>query len=175
MACYTYARMAQNTNETQTPQGQTLLSWEFPSFERHERGLGWYVGATIVGLGLIIYGLTQRNFLLAVIVLLVAVTLVAREYIQPQRVTIKVTEDGVTIGDRTFRFREFATFWLVYEPPKVKLLYLEFKSGIRPSYTIPLLEQNPLRIRTVLQKYIREDLEREAEDLPDRLGRVFKI
>ena len=168
-------RMAQNTNETESVQGQTLLGWEFPSFERHDRGLGWYVTTSIVGLGLIIYGLLQRNFLLAVIVLLVAVTLVAREYIQPQRVTIKVSEDGITIGEHAFRFREFATFWLVYEPHKVKLLYLEFKSGIRPSYTIPLLEQNPLRVRTILQKYIREDLEREAEDLPDRLGRVFKI
>ncbi len=167
--------MAQNTNETQTPQGQTLLSWEFPSFERHQRGFFWYVAASVVGLALIIYGLTQRNFLLAVIVILIAVTIVAQQYIQPQRVKISVTEDGVTIGERTFRFREFATFWIVYEPPRVKLLYLEFKSGIRPSYTIPLLEQNPLRIRTVLQKFIREDLEREAEDLPDRLGRLFKF
>ena len=167
--------MAQNTNESQSPQGQTLLSWEFPSFERHERGFGWYVIASLVGLGLIIYGLIQRNFLLAVIVVLITITLVAREFVQPQRMLFKVTEDGITIGERTFRFREFAQFWMVYEPPKVKLLYLEFKSGVRPSYTIPLLEQNPLRVRTILQKFIREDLEREAEDLPDRLGRLFKI
>lgn len=167
--------MAQNTSETETLQGQTLLSWDFPSFEVHERRFGWYVGMVALGVGLIVYGMLQRNFLLPVIVVLIALIIVSRQYVEPQRVRFSVTEDGVTIGERTFRFREFGQFWIAYEPPKVKLLYLEFKSGVRPSYSIPLLDQNPLRIRAVLQKYIREDLEREAEDLTDRLGRYFKI
>lgn len=167
--------MEQRINESESVQGQKLLAWEFPSFERHKRGVAWYILAPLIGLGLLIYSIVIKNFLLSIIVILIAIILGAKEFLQPQRVRFEVTDQGVTIADRHYRFKEFDKFWLAYEPPKVKVLYLEFKSGLRPNYSIPLMEQNPLKIRTILQKFIMEDLEREAEDLTDRLGRFFKF
>ncbi len=167
--------MDQSSNPEQSTQPQTLLKWDFPSFHRYERGIGWYAGAALLTVGLFVYALVTRNFLFSIIVILIAVTMVARDFLQPVKVTFTVHEDGMTIGDREYRFREFSTFWIAYEPPDVKILYLTFKSGLRPSYPIPLQQENPLKVRTVLQKYVREDLEREAEDLTDRLGRLFKI
>lgn len=167
--------MDQSSSEQKTAQPQMLLSWQFPSFQRHERGLTWYIIASIVAVALFIYAIVQKNFLFAIIIILIAIVVVAKDFISPHQVKFTVDEDGVTIGDRGYRFREFNTFWLAYEPPQVKMLYLTFKSGIRPSYPIPLGSENPLRIRAVLQKYIREDLEQESEDLTDRLGRMFKI
>ncbi|RJO59737.1 hypothetical protein C4546_00735 [Candidatus Parcubacteria bacterium] len=167
--------MEQRTNESDSVQAQKLLNWEFPSFEKHRRGPVWYIVAPAIGLFLLIYSIVQKNFLLAIIVLLLAVILTAKEFIQPQRVSFLVTEDGITIDDKFYRFREFDKFWIAYEPPTIKVLYLEFKRGFRPNYSIPLMDQNPLKVRTVLQKYILEDLERETEDLTDRLGRFFKL
>lgn len=167
--------MDQSSSEQTTAQPQVLLKWLFPSFQRHERGLTWYVMAGAVAIALFVYSIVAKNFLFSIIIILIAIVVVAKDFIHPHQVEFIVDEDGVTIGDRTYRFREFATFWLAYEPPQVKMLYLEFKSGVRPSYPIPLVNENPLRVRSVLQKYIREDLEREAEDLTDRLGRMFKL
>ncbi len=167
--------MDQSSNPNRTTQPQTLLKWEFPSFHRYERGMGWYAVSGLLAVGLFIYAIVTRNFLFSIIIILIVVTMVARDFLQPVKVQFSVHEDGITIGDRVYRFREFATFWIAFEPPEVKVLYLTFKSGFRPSYPIPLQQENPLKVRTVLQKYIREDLEREAEDLTDRLGRMFKI
>jgi hypothetical protein len=167
--------MDQSSSEQTTTQPQVLLKWLFPSFQQHERGLGWYIAAGIVAVGLFVYSIVTKNFLFAIIIILIAIIVIGKDFVSPHQVQFMVDEDNVTIGDRTYRFREFATFWLAYEPPQVKMLYLEFKSGVRPSYPIPLVNENPLRVRAVLQKYIREDLEREAEDLTDRLGRMFKL
>jgi hypothetical protein len=167
--------MEQRTNESESIQGQKLAEWEFPSFERFTRGLAWYVIAPLAGIGLLIYSIIIKNFLFSIIVILVAVILGAKEFIQPQRVKIVITELGIMIDDRFYRFREFDKFWLAYEPPTIKVLYLEFKAGLRTNYSIPLMEENPLKVRTILQKYILEDIERESEDLTDRLGRFFKF
>ncbi len=167
--------MEQGSSAQTTTQPQVLLKWHFPSFQRHERGLTWYVVAGAVAIALFVYAIVTKNFLFAVIIILIAIIVIAKDFVNPHQVQFVVDEDGVTIGDRTYRFREFATFWLAFEPPQVKMLYLEFKSGVRPSYPIPLLNENPLRVRSILQKYVREDLEREAEDLTDRLGRMFKL
>lgn len=167
--------MDQSSSEQTTTQPQVLLKWQFPSFQRHERSPVWYIIAGLVAIALFVYAIVAKNFLFAIIVILIAIIVIAKDFISPQQVEFKVDEDGVSIGDRTYRFREFGMFWLAYEPPQVKMLYLEFKSGVRPSYPIPLGNENPLRVRSVLQKYIREDLEREAEDLTDRLGRMFKL
>ena len=167
--------MDQSSSEQSTTQPQVLLKWLFPSFQQHERGLTWYITAGIVAIALFVYSIVTKNFLFAIIIILIAIIVIGKDFVSPHQVQFTVDEDNVTIGDRTYRFREFATFWLAYEPPQVKMLYLEFKSGVRPSYPIPLVNENPLRVRSVLQKYIREDLEREAEDLTDRLGRMFKL
>ncbi|MFA6474323.1 MAG: hypothetical protein WCV85_05610 [Patescibacteria group bacterium] len=164
------------SNATENQQPQTpLLRWEFPSFIQHDRSMFWYIGLGVILVGLLVYSFINKNYLFAVIIVLFAVVMVARQFRVPERVAFEVNEDGIQIHDRAHRFREFATFWIAYEPPAVKMLYLTFKSGIRPSYPIPLQDQNPLRVRAVLQKYIREDLERETEDLTDRLARTFKI
>ena len=167
--------MDQSSNQGKTAQPQTLLKWEFPSYIKHERTLWWYVVASALALGLFIWTIFDKNYLYSIIIIVVAIIIVAQQIMPPQRILFQVTEDGITIGNQLHRFSEFNTFWIAYEPPTVKQLYLEFKRGLRPSYSIPLLDENPLRIRAVLQRYIREDLERETEDLTDRLGRKFKI
>jgi hypothetical protein len=167
--------MDQSSSEQKTTQPQVLLKWQFPSFQQHDRGFTWYVIAGAIAIAFFIYAMVQKNFLFAIIIILIAITLIAKDFLSPHQVQFTVDEDGVSIGDKSYRFREFDTFWLAYEPPQVKMLYLTFKSGVRPSYPIPLGNENPLRVRTVLQKYIREDLEQESEDLSDRLGRMFKL
>ena len=167
--------MEQRTNESESLQGQKLLEWEFPTFEKHIRGPLWYLVAPAAGIALLIYAIIIKNFLLAIIVILIAIILAAKDFLHPQKVTITFSELGVKISDKFYRYQEFDKFWIAYEPPTIKTLYLEFKSGMRTNYAIPMMDENPIKIRTILQKYVLEDLERENEDLTDRLGRFFKF
>ena len=167
--------MEQSTNENPNRQAPAYLQWVFPSYIKHERTFTWFIVAIAALLGLLIFALVNRNFLFAIIIILIAAIAIGREFRPPQQVNFLVDQDGIKIGDQYFRFKEFSKFWIAYEPPTIKTLYLEFKGGFKPSYPIPLQDQNPLRIRAILQKHILEDIERENEDLTDRLGRVFKL
>ncbi|MFA6587991.1 MAG: hypothetical protein WCT08_02885 [Patescibacteria group bacterium] len=167
--------MEQRTNESESIQDQILLEWEFPSFEKHKRGIVWYLVMPVIFLALLIWTIIIKNFLFSIIIILIGIILGSKEFVQPQRVKFSIKESGIIIDDKFYRFREFDKFWIAYEPPEIKVLYLEFKTGLRTNYSIPLLDQNPLKVRTILQKYILEDLERESEDLTDRLARLFKF
>ncbi|MCH7492666.1 hypothetical protein IID19_03715, partial [Patescibacteria group bacterium] len=62
-----------------------------------------------------------------------------------------------------------------YEPPEVKNLYFDFKTGIRPSISISLESQNPVNIRKKLLEYLEEDTEKENESFSDGLSRMLKL
>ena len=94
----------------------------------------------------------------------------------PALLRITITEDGIEIGDKNFyKWQDIDKFWIVYEPPAVKNLYLDFKAGLRPSITIFLENQNPLIVRKILLQYINEDTERENETFSDGFSRMLKL
>ena len=64
---------------------------------------------------------------------------------------------------------------MIYEPPEVKNLYIEFKNVLRPRLGIPLQNEKPLEIRDLLLKHLPENKEREHEPISDGLSRFFKL
>ena len=58
---------------------------------------------------------------------------------------------------------------------KNKNLYFDFKTGIRPSLTILLGDQNPLTVRKILLEYLKEDTEKENETFTDTVSRLLKL
>jgi len=156
--------------------GRVLLSWSFPEFEKHQRTFGWYTLAMVSGIALLIWAIIERNFLFAIIVLIVA-TIVYRQTVrEPADVLFQISEDGVEIGGQAFyEFRELQNFWIIYEPPEVKKIFFTFRGRLRPDLIIPLMDQNPLTVRQILRQYLPEDLERESEPTTETLGRMLKI
>ena len=152
-----------------------LLSWNFPEFTRYERSRGWYIGffAFFVVCITIAFFITDLPFI--GVLVLAALVIIIRLRRTPQLVSFIVHEDGVTIGDRNYTWSDFKHFWILYKPPHVKQLYLEFKSGIRPAHNISLEDQNPLKVREVLRDFLIEDIHREEEPLSEQLTRYFKI
>lgn len=156
--------------------GRTHIHWQFPEYDKPDRGTFWYV--MVIGLGVLLlwYAISDGNFLFALILLLFALILFTHHRTDPLDITFAVHDTGITVGDRFFRFREIESFSVIYEPPDVKRLYIVPKNAIlRREISIPLLEQNPLRVRSVLLDFVTEDLERDEESQTDLITRVFKI
>lgn len=154
--------------------GKIIFVWRINDFEKYQKSFMWYVLAIIAGLGLLVYAVFTANFLFAVIILMFAVIVLIQELREPNEITCCITENGVIIGERVYKYKEFENFWIIYEPPHLKNLYLEFK-GIKPRLSIPLKKQNPNDVRKFLCKYVVEDLEKEEEPLSEFIGRVLKI
>lgn len=169
--------MVENASETTANyKGKILAQWTFSEYEKHQRGPAWYVITVGMAVGLIYYAISTANLLFALMILLLAIILFAHHRGEPLTLYCTIYETGVQVGDRYFLWRELQTFAMVYEPPMVKRMYLYPKKALlRHELSIPLQNQNPLQIRSILLDYVAEDLEKDAESPTDTAARVFKL
>lgn len=168
--------MPEQNNESKKDHGKVLATWPFPEFKQYVRTKTWYIAAIIVLAGLALFGILTQNYLFVVLIAIFIVIYVMRARRQPVMLSCSIMEDGLGVGEETFyEWKDLKSFWIIYEPPEVKNLYFEFKSGLRPSITISLENQNPLKIRKILLEYLTEDTAKENESFSDGLGRVLKL
>ena len=155
--------------------GALLGSWGFLEHDRHERGMWWYIITSVVLLALIAYSIYDQNYLLTVILVLALLVFVITELRGPDTRTFSAYEDGLQVGTAFYPFTEIRNFFIIYEPPDVKMLYFDPKSIFRPMVGVPILDEDPNDLRTVLLEFIPEDIDREHEPVGDFLGRFFKF
>lgn len=168
--------MPEQNNELSKEHGQILASWEYLEFREHQRTKTWYIASGIVVALLVLFGILTQSYLFIIIVALFVFIYAMRFRRKPIMLPFQITEDGIQADPRSFyEWKDVRNFWIVYEPPEVKNLYLAFKSALRPSLTVSLENQNPLNIRKILLEYIPEDTERENESFTDGVKRIFKL
>jgi len=155
--------------------GEPLIAWEVDEYERHSRGVQWYVVTVVLGVALIIYALATANFMFAVIILMIGVVLFLSGMKQPHRIPVVLTDNGILIGDTFHPYRMMRDFSVVYEPPHVKVLYVDFHSLWRPLMSIPLENSDPVMVRECLLPFVVENLNRNEESLTDLVSRLYKL
>jgi hypothetical protein len=154
--------------------GKILLSWVFPEYIKHQRTAGWYAGAVVLVAGLLLYAVWTSNFLFAVMIVVVFMTIIFHNFGEPDELECIIFEDGVRIGSKYHLWSDIKRFWIIYQPPEVKTLYFNFK-GLAPTVSVDLCDQNPVGVREVLLKYLKEDLGHDRELAGDELSRWLKI
>lgn len=155
--------------------GQPLLQWDVDEFPRYERGRLWYVIMAILGVALLIFAIVTASYVFAVFVLLAGIVMLLLSFQQPQRVPAALTTTGVIVGDTFYSYKAIKDFSLVYRPPEVKALYIDFVSRFQPLLSVPLEDQDPNEVRGILSKYCPEDLDRSDETLTDLVRRLYKL
>ena len=166
--------MPQQISENTTT-GEVLQEWTIQEYEQHTRELLWYVIMISLGLILVIYGMVTGNFLFSLIIILFAIILFLQSHQQPGQVLFQITDLGIIIGKRFYLYSEFESFYVIYNPPEVKTLYLETKNGMRPLVRIPLLDKNPIEVKHALREFLLEDTDKEEEPVSDRLARNWQF
>jgi len=154
--------------------GRVLASWTFPEYIKHKRTAGWYIWALILIAGLLFYSFWTANFLFAVMVIVVFMIVVFHNLREPYILECIIFEDGLQISSKFHVWSDIKKFWVVYQPPEVKTLYFNFK-GLTPTISVDLGDQNPVQIRELLLKYLKEDLTQDKELAGDELSRWLKI
>lgn len=155
--------------------GEVFFNWNFSEFGTAWRNRSWQKAGIIIGALLLVYAVFSANYLFAVIIVLSAIIFYFQAIQKPLTVNCQITEDGIKIGKRLYDYRELDKFWIIYEPPNIKNLYLEFRNPVKPRLGIPLQNQDPIKIRQTLLNYLIEDTEREHEPLSDGLARWFRL
>ncbi|OIP80623.1 MAG: hypothetical protein COT39_04105 [Parcubacteria group bacterium CG08_land_8_20_14_0_20_48_21] len=157
------------------PHYRVFASWQFPEFTIPYRGRWWYAGAVAIGGGLFALALLHGGYLFAFLLILFAIIYVLHHFHEPLPVQFSLTDLGIVVGNRFYTYTDIEKFWIIYQPPETKNLYVELKSLFHPHFTIPLEKENPLRIREYMRRYVAEDLEQDQEPLVDTLTRLLKI
>lgn len=154
--------------------GKVLLSFKAPEYAHHEKSAVWFIVAGIIILLLVYYGLATNGWTFSVAVLILTGTYFLFNREKPTVVPIEFSDAGVKIGKHEVLFNNLSGFWIVYDPPYVKKLYLRSASRLYPDIFVSLDNANPVRVKQLLSKHLVE-LKGKHEPFSDTLVRLFKL
>ena len=156
--------------------GNILMQWQFPEYVKYDRGALWYILAFGIGGGLLIWATLDGNFLFALMIILFAFIIFTHHRADPLDLHFTVYERGLQIGDLFFLYRDIDKFAILYEPPFIKTLYIMPKgAAFRKEIPVPMLDEDPVAIRTMLLDFLTEDLDRDEENYYETMNRIFKL
>ncbi len=149
-----------------------LLHWRAPEFEKSDWDRRWYLIATLILAAIIIYALVSNSPIMAITFILIGI--VGYIYLQkePRILDFMITYDGIIAGKEIYEFRDIKSFWIFYEP-HIRVISLRMKGKILPHIHIPVHNQDPVKIREELLKFIPE---KEQElTMVDAIEKILRL
>lgn len=153
---------------------KATLTWRAPQYMHHEKSLLWFVIAGFIAILLVIYGLKTNGWTFSVAIIVFVGTYYLMHRHAPPVVEVKISKFGVKIGRNVFPYSNLKSFWIVYDPPFVKKLYLRMDSKFQPDIFVSLEDADPVEVRKLLSEYIQEFSGRN-EPFSDTLVRLLKL
>jgi len=150
------------------------VTWSAPEFIHYPKSAWWFVGLTIIGLGLAIYFAFQKEFLNAFLFLLFYAVVYYYSRVKAKILEIKIDQKGVTFGGNHISYAQTKSFWIVYEPEAVKTLNFETTAYLNRFVTLQLGSADPEQVREILSEHVAEDTDR-GEQVSDKLARTLKF
>lgn len=146
-----------------------IFQWEAKEFEKTPKTKEWFLAGAIVGAALITVAIIQRNFLFGIVVVLAGFLVYIYSLKEPRKISFSISNRGVIIGKRLYEYDGLKSFWIFYEPPRIKELGIESKKHFMPRISLPLDEADPVKLRGALIQFLPEV--KHEEDLSDMIAR----
>jgi hypothetical protein len=137
------------------------IEWTAAEFVEYKKDKRWFFYAGLITIGLIIIAILIKNFLLAVIVLLAAVTVYIYSVKEPRKIIFSISGQGIQIDKQIYDFENLKSFWIFYNS-EIKELSIRSKKAIMPYIKIPLGKQDPVEVRELLLKFLPEKKHQES-------------
>ncbi|MCF7795479.1 hypothetical protein K9M42_00065 [Patescibacteria group bacterium] len=167
--------------EIEEKYGKILKNWSF-STEYTEKTSIYVkiIGLLILGASFI-YSIFSENYLFSMIIFLIVFIYYfeSSKKIKEKTKTTNdfyILEDGILIDEEFFDWDSIKEFYIIYYPDeKIKKIYFKLKNILISRIYINIENQNPNKIREILNQYIEENLERKYEHVSDRIEKFFKF
>jgi len=161
-----------NTSDYTFSVKKNQIEWTAPEFEKKEKNQLWILILGLIVLIVIIYSIFTKNYSFAIVLLLACACLYIYDKKEPKEFNFSLSHRGISIENKNYPYNELKSFWIFYEPPRLKQLTLISKKTFNPRIQIPLDNQDPNKIRSLLLKYLPEIEEEESliDVLADKLG-----
>jgi len=150
-----------------------LIAWAAPAYTDHSKGVVWYAIAALTLVGILWYSLMSGSWSTAVVFILFAGVYVMSMQHKAPDVMSGITELGVQSGTEFYPFSQIKGYWVVYQPPSVKVLHLQLV-GKKQDISIQLGDQSPVEVRNLLSREIPE-IEGKGEPFINYITRILKL
>ena len=149
-----------------------LLEWSAPEFAPNaDRGTLLLAAGALLVIGGIV-AVILGNYLFAVFLWVAGGLVASYAFRKPLEIRSAVTSRGLVVSNRLYEFENLDSFWIFYDPPLFRELSLHSKKMFMPFVRVPLGELDPLRLRGVLLRFLKEEKQEESliDIIAKRLG-----
>jgi hypothetical protein len=154
---------------------KAAFSWIAPEYLQHPKSTTWWLVAGIVwAVSIILEAFSGNWTMLAATVLFGLVYWYIHEHHPPKHTKINLSELGVKIGHTKIPYAEIESFWIIFDPPFSRRLFLRIKDSLLPDLVIELESQNHQQIRAFLEQYLSERVG-VKENFTDIILRALKL
>lgn len=150
-----------------------MVSWLGPLYHNSpDPGFLTISLAVLYGVG-VLFIFFQRNIFASIFFFLGATMLWLNSRRTSPEVEYVVGPLSLKIGNKEYQFSEIKSYWVDYNPGGIKELSLHLKKWYMPYIRIPLIDQDPVQISTILLKFVPEV--EHQESAVDNLSRLLGI
>lgn len=154
---------------------RATLSWIAPEYLQHPKSVTWWTTAAIgMVIVVILEAFSGSWSMLAASVAFAVVFYITHQFHPPRHTKINLSDLGIKIGHRKIPYYSLEYFWIIYNPPHVKRLFLRLKDGFLPDLVIELENQDPHTVRALLEHHLVE-VTGVKEHFTDQLLRFIKL
>jgi hypothetical protein len=82
--------------------GPEEISWKIAEYTKYPRDKKWYIIASIIAIGLIIYAIIDKNYFFALIIILSSGLIIFFNNEPPKKITVTLKYDGIELGSRFY-------------------------------------------------------------------------
>jgi len=164
----------QNTKENQQL-SEVIFSWQCHDYIKYKKNVVWYLVSFLVIIAMVGWAIYTVNYLFAIFLVLFYLVVIMFDFKEPELVDCVITPDGLKHGPKFFFYKDIDNFFIIYQDHGIKNLYIDFKNPLKGRLTVELDGLDAIAIREFLLQFLKEDLEREAEPLSERLRRWLRI
>src|SRR3989344_3610712 len=132
----------------------------------------FYIAGAFVIIGLL-YIFWGEDFIAAALFILVAGILEIQANRPGQAIVWEIGALGINYGQRHYAYYELTSFWLEFQPEKIKELSFQTKKWYYPYIKIPLTDEAVMDLRGFLITFLPE--EKHEDSIADSLSRILGI
>lgn len=148
------------------------IQWQAPEHHYHEKTIDWYWVLGIIVVGLIIASIFLGNILFGILMAIGGFALAIYGTKKPKMVDFSIDYRGVKIDKNLFHFEDLKSFWVNHDDHENELL-IESNKTLMPQISIILGDTDPIEVRRILLKYLKE--EKITESIMKTISRVLKF
>ena len=149
-----------------------VVSWEADEYLQRSKGALWYVGFAMVVLGLVVLSVVLKWWTFTALIVLSAVASLIYAVRPPRKLRYSLSDEGLTEGDRVYKYEEFKNFGVMQEDGKFAIV-LTPRKRFSPRVTVFFPQESGEEIVDVLG--VRLPMEEVKMDFLDKIIKILRI